>query len=31
VWVAPYPTAHEAEARRFIAWVNTSAQHYRYR
>ena len=31
VWVAPYVTAHEAEARRFVAWVNSSAQHYRYR
>ncbi|WP_341997536.1 DUF2510 domain-containing protein [Microbacterium sp. LWH7-1.2] len=31
VWVAPFPLARDAEARRFIAWVNSSADHYRYR
>ncbi|WP_235008325.1 DUF2510 domain-containing protein [Microbacterium timonense] len=30
VWVAPFPAARETEARRFAAWVGTSAQHYRY-
>jgi hypothetical protein len=31
VWVAPFPLARDAEARRFITWVNSSADHYRYR
>lgn len=30
VWVAPVAPGEEAEARRFVAWVNASAQHYRY-
>ncbi|MFD4959085.1 DUF2510 domain-containing protein [Microbacterium sp. NPDC058389] len=31
VWVAPFPPAHDTEARRFVTWVNSSAEHYRYR
>lgn len=30
VWVAPVAPGEEAEARRFVAWVNANAQHYRY-
>jgi len=31
VWVTSFPPAQDVEARRFVAWVNASAQHYRYR
>ncbi|MFF2485693.1 DUF2510 domain-containing protein [Microbacterium sp. NPDC058062] len=31
LWVVPFPPARDAEARRFITWVNSSADHYRYR
>lgn len=31
VWVVPFLHPYEGEARRFASWVNTSAQHYRYR
>jgi hypothetical protein len=31
LWVAPFPPASDAEARRFVTWVNSSADHYRYR
>lgn len=31
VWVLPYAAAHDPEARRFVSWVNSSADHYRYR
>lgn len=31
LWVSPFPAARDAEARRFITWVNSSADHYRYR
>ena len=31
VWVTAVPHGHEAAARRFASWVNTSAEHYRYR
>lgn len=30
VWAAPVPPGEEAEARRFVGWVNASAAHYRY-
>jgi hypothetical protein len=30
VWVTPVMRGEEDEARRFVAWVNASAQHYRY-
>ena len=29
-WVAPVAPGDEAEARRFVAWVNASATHYRF-
>ena len=31
VWVAPFLHPYEGEARRFAGWVNTCAEHYRYR
>ncbi|CAN5469905.1 hypothetical protein BH10ACT5_BH10ACT5_02490 [soil metagenome] len=31
LWLATVPAGQEAQARRFAAWINTSAQHYRYR
>ncbi len=31
VWVSRFSAGQDAEARRFVAWVNTSADHYRYR
>lgn len=31
VWVAAFGEAGHAEARRFVTWVNSSAEHYRYR
>ena len=31
LWVAAFAPARDAEARRFITWVNSSADHYRYR
>lgn len=31
VWLATVPPDQEARARQFAAWINTSAQHYRYR
>ena len=31
VWVTAVPHGHDAAARRFASWVNTSAEHYRYR
>ena len=31
LWIAPFAPERDAEARRFVSWVNTSAQHYRYR
>ena len=31
VWVVPFPPVRDTEARRFITWVNSSADHYRYR
>ena len=31
VWVTAVPQGHDAEAGRFASWVNTSAEHYRYR
>jgi hypothetical protein len=31
VWVSPAPPEQDAAARRFVTWVNTSAEHYRYR
>lgn len=30
VWVSPLPGGQEAEAGRFVGWVNASARHYRY-
>ncbi|MGH7289912.1 MAG: DUF2510 domain-containing protein [Myxococcota bacterium] len=31
VWLATVPAGQEAHARQFAAWINTSAEHYRYR
>ncbi|WP_203582098.1 DUF2510 domain-containing protein [Microbacterium hibisci] len=31
VWVVPFEPPRDAEARRFATWVNSSAEHYRYR
>jgi hypothetical protein len=31
VWVAPFAATRDVEARRFAGWVNSSAEHYRYR
>ncbi|MFC8681304.1 DUF2510 domain-containing protein [Microbacterium ureisolvens] len=31
VWVVPFEPPRDAEARRFVTWVNSSAEHYRYR
>ncbi|NLP82793.1 DUF2510 domain-containing protein [Microbacterium sp. CFH 90308] len=31
VWVTTVPQRQDAPARRFASWVNTSAEHYRYR
>jgi len=30
-WLAPAPAASSAEAQQFVAWINASSQHYRYR
>ncbi|MET0734728.1 MAG: DUF2510 domain-containing protein [Microbacterium sp.] len=31
VWLSPLAAGQDAEARRFAAWINTAAEHYRYR
>lgn len=31
MWLASVPTGGETEARRFATWINSSADHYRYR
>jgi hypothetical protein len=31
LWLAAVPAGQETQARQFVAWINTSAQHYRYR
>jgi hypothetical protein len=31
VWLAPVSPDHEHRARQFAAWINASAEHYRYR
>ena len=31
VWAVPVAAGREDDARRFASWVNTSAEHYRYR
>jgi len=31
LWLAMVPTAEEAQARQFIAWINSVSMHYRYR
>ncbi|MGZ8804595.1 MAG: DUF2510 domain-containing protein [Microbacterium sp.] len=31
VWLANVPTGQEARARQFATWINTAAEHYRYR
>jgi len=30
LWLTPAPPEHESRARQFVAWVNASADHYRY-
>lgn len=31
VWLAPVPPGEEAGARRFVGWITSVAEHYRYR
>ncbi len=31
VWISPAPAGSDADAQRFLTWVNSSAEHYRYR
>ncbi len=31
LWLAGVPAGQDAAARQFVSWINTSAQHYRYR
>jgi hypothetical protein len=31
LWLAGVPAGQDAAARQFASWINTSAQHYRYR
>jgi hypothetical protein len=31
MWLAPVRQDQAARGRQFVAWINASAQHYRYR
>jgi hypothetical protein len=31
VWLAPVPPGQKRDAERFASWINSSAEHYRYR